>query len=266
MRQGNGAFWQLGVVMRIVLLCVLTVSSAARPGIAAADPITFRDADFVGAYAVFQDNGGHRVDDGEQVESSTSAAASASVMSSDGYVASADSAFSILTSDPRHLSAIGTGKVSATTPSTNKTGGSGGSSFVSIARDFVLDAPHTFDFDAVFAGSDGFSDSNGRGFRAILAQTFTGDDRFGFNLGCFEECFIVGTITLNQSGMLPPSSYFLQVLQTVNDGVDQAGSARDMHGEFSFDLDLAPVVPEPASLVLLSSGVLGLLAFRQRRA
>jgi len=261
----NGA-----IVMRLVLPCVWTVSSAVWSEMAWADPITFQDHVSVSADAVFRDDNGHFVKVSKSGEGSTSAGASASVMSPEGYLGSADTTFSIVTGDPLHLSAVGTGSASGTTPPSNTTGFSGGGTALLFGRAFSLRAPHTFDFHAVFLGSEAPGLSQGTQFRILLAPTrepLPGDDDLIFDAECFEDCEVTHPrVDVLFSGTLPPGPYGLDVWYDLGGGAFQAGSRHAVHGEFSLDLDLKPVVPEPASMVLLGSGVLGLLAFRKRRA
>jgi hypothetical protein len=69
-----------------------------------------------------------------------------------------------------------------------------------------------------------------------------------------------------ETGLLQPGiEYGLFVEQLQYGLLLGRRSAIDSEGVFSFTMDMTPV-PEPASIVLLGSGLIGLLRVRHRRA
>jgi hypothetical protein len=240
--------------MRIVLLCLLTVSPAAWPATVAADPIQIPlRSDLRGAGAgaqVIDDQGEQHItlhrNDGADVFASAA-------LSVQGNLARADSTLSSAAGE-RSLSGSGTATATATAPKA----AAGAVSQFSIIFDLTTTQFATFDADFTVGADDRLASAVWSVFyirrsaeRAIL-QTSPRHDSFSFH----------------RKDLLQPGSYIFDVrVESSSGGFRGTSSTRSAQSAFSFTYDLSDVVPtpEPASIVLLGSGLLGLFGFRHRR-
>ena len=247
--------------MRTLPLCLLTVSLTALPGVAVADPIQiFLDGRNVFAAVVTQNNSDQLLNDRHQLFGEP--LASAAVVSPDGYIASALTTLSSSVTDPHHLFGAGTGSASATVPSTNRTGVSAANSESTFSVGFFLDRQHAFDFSGVFTGTDSLVEAGNVSSRVWVASlvSITADSII------FDHRRVLasGTDQLRETGLLPFGDIMLTINGNVDEQLHQPGSTHASHDEFAFRFDLAQT-PEPTSLVLLGSGVMGLLTAKRRK-
>ncbi len=248
--------------MRTLPLCLLTVSLTALPGVAVADPIQiFLDGRNVLAAVVTQNNSDQLLNDRHQLFGEP--LASAAVVSPDGYIGSALTTLSSSVTDPHHLFGAGTGSASATVPSTNRTGVSEAASQSSFNVGFFLNTPHTFDFSGVFTGTDSVVELgifSSRAWTASLVSTTADSTIFDHR-----RVLASGTDQVKERGLLPFGDNSLIVQGNLSDSLDRPGSTQASHDEFAFTFDLAET-PEPASIVLLGSGLMGLAAAKRHRS
>lgn len=243
----------------MMLLCLLTIGLTAWSGKAVADPVIFLDGRTVLASTTIHDDSGRIFEDRQQPLPGDFA--EASVSSPEGFSASAVSRLTSSISDPRHLFGTGITDASATVPSTSQSGltEAASTSFYSVF--FLLDAVHSFDFSGTFTGTGSNSNPDtfsSRSWFALLRSVTTSTTIFDRG-----RTLSSGTNQVRRSGLLMPGEYEFTVEQNLLNDLHKPASVTS-HGEFSFLFDLTPT-PEPASLVLLCTGVAGLAGARGRR-
>jgi hypothetical protein len=238
--------------MRNVLLCLLTVSSAAWPSVAGADPIRITLDRREAAANVFVGVGPNftLVQDRQVSSDDLSASVSASREGVSGSAAATLSSRVI----GNQISGAGSVSATATVPlSTDIFRSSRTSTNSEVILLFELGRPHLFDFSGVFDATSGV------GSNADLSGPFS--------LVIFQTP-PMSSGQVRERGLLPAGVWGLRVFQMARATVEEGfGGAASEHGQvsFTFDLTAPSVVPEPASVVLLGSGLLGLLGVRRRR-
>jgi hypothetical protein len=251
--------------MRIVLLCLVVIGSAAWPRTVAADPIRIvLDGRQVVAVSLVRDDTGEDREDRQELRGVESA--STDVMSPQGHSATAVATLVSDVSDPHHMSGAGAGIAIATVPSTNQIGLSQNLSLPQFNLAFFLDAPQAFDFDGIFTGTDSLDDPQTFASRTWTAAVFgiSSGSSTGFRK---RRPLSTGTDRVREHGLLQPGQYQMLVEQILGEEIHQPGSTIGLQGEFDFRFDLTPplATPEPGSMALLGSGLLGLLGVLRDR-
>jgi hypothetical protein len=250
--------------MRMLPLCLLTIGVAVSPSPAAGDPIQiFLDGRNVSASALIRNNSDQILENGQQLFGAPTA--SAAVVSPEGYLASAFTTLSSSVSDPGHLFGAGTGATSATVPPINEIGLSQAASFSTFGVSFLVDRSHAFDFSGVFTGSDSLAESGNSSRRAWTASLVRHSTAPDFTIFDHRRVLTSGTEQVRETGLIPFGEYTLFVQGLLVDELQQPGSTHASHEEFAFTFDLI-ATPEPASVVLLGSGLMGVLVIRRRRS
>ena len=210
--------------MRIVLLCLLIISSAAWPRIATADPIKiFLDGRQAIAGTAVRDNAGQDRQDVQGCPGGGSAAAL--VMSPDGHAASATATLASSVSDPHHMSGSGVGSATATVPSTNLLGLAQATSLPQFNIAFLLDAPHAFDFSALFTGTASINTPQVFSSRSWQASLFfISSDLHSFRVFEDSRTLSAGTDRIRREGLLQPGKYQVFIEQILGQEVHQPGA------------------------------------------
>jgi hypothetical protein len=234
--------------MRFVVLCLLTVSSAAWPATGNADPIplsTLNDRSTAIAIVIHIDDQGvlHR-DDEQQFGGNASTAADLSFQGNSGRAVSA------LSSTVTEHRLSGVGDATATTTSTVANQGHAIAT-AAFALTFELTTPQLADFSVQFTGdtNDPHTDvTAGLNFASSTQRIVQRPD-------------LSVPFALHRRDLLQPGLYFFDIRSDAvaffgSLGVPTQETTRTAHSAFSFGLELhdsAPV-PEPASLLLLATG------------
>ncbi len=248
--------------MRYVLLCLL-VSSAALPPTVNADPITiFVDGRHATSVSLVRDNAGEDRERREVVP--VQGTATTEVSSPQGHFATAVARVFSDVSDPRLMSGAGSGSVTAIVPPINTIGLSETVSVSQFNLFFFLDSPHRFDFSAYFTGTGSSNDPQAFSGRSWTASLIAMSAARTVNVFEHRRSLAVGSNKVRATGLLQPSEYQIFVEQVLNQEIHQP-RAISSEGGFAFIFELTPAaVPEPASFVLLGSGLAAMAVRRWR--
>ena len=127
---------------------------------------------------------------------------------------------------------------------------------------FRLDEPHLFDFVGAFTITQ--AQFSPIGWLTFLAES----SGLPGTLKAFSH-FGEESRTLSEHGRLAPGEYLFSIFSESRAAVRPHEGRRASRGDFRFSLDLIPAaepVPEPASVALLGSGLLAVLAAARRQA
>jgi hypothetical protein len=225
--------------------------------LAGADPITlFNDRREITVLARVSEAGeSDRQTDSQGPGDALTARTSASTGSS---VAGATASLISTFSDPAHLRGTGGALAGFSTR------GEGEASATSLFQvDFLLDTPHMYAFNGMFNISDFPARPNGVFNEARWSAALSSGGLYWFNAADTNR----GPISFG--GTLPPASYHFLVGISA-DGLSDREATVVEDSSFDFGFDLTPAdsspspTPEPASLLLISTGVAGLFARRSR--
>lgn len=238
--------------MRPLPLCVLMLGAAAWPSVVHADPIRiFQDARIAATGTLLVVDRQHTVARDRQ-DAADHLASSVDLVSGDVSGSAAAALSSRIAGD----AVSGTGSLSATAtvlPSPDVFRHALTDATSELILGFELDAPLRFDFMATFAATTGVeSDADLEGPAGlVLFQTPP-----------------MSSGVVRERGVIPAGRWGLRVFQmTIAMANAPAGSVTE-HGTYSFAFNTSPVLaqtPEPASIVLIGSGLLGVVASRRRR-
>ena len=240
--------------MRVLPLCLLTIGVTAWPSVAVADPVRIvldrREATAEVLVVVGSDH--TSVEDRKVAGDDLSASVNLSRSNVLVGTAAGTAAATLSSSVTAHqITGMGTMSATATVLAETDSALTNAFSNSELILIFELDTPHSFEFNGLFDATSGVaSDADLSGpFSLVIFQTPP-----------------MSSGQVRESGRLPAGVWGLRVFQTSTLSIGP-GEASE-HGQFSFTFDLTDVTPtpEPPSLLLLGSGLLGVVGIRRRRS
>jgi hypothetical protein len=256
--------------MRRRTVWLVTLTLVAWPAIVGADPITLIGVTrSVSAFVGVRDDSGFESGDDQTTANEDTVTAAATVSAPQGHFASAVGTLSSSSaSDLRHFSGVITGTSVAMVPSSSELPRSHGvaDSLAGFSVAFQLDTPHEVDLSVHSTGTELLQGGLPFPIFSIVDARF---QVVAIESPVFRTIFSGrGFGEFHKKALLPPGGYIAAVDILVDANSTRPGTTLRAHGESFYTIDLSPPAPtpEPTSIALLGSGLLGLMAGRRRRS
>jgi hypothetical protein len=256
--------------MRRRTLWLVTLSVIAWPAIVGADPIRLIAVNrSVSAVVGVRDDSGFELGDDQTTANEDTVTAAATVSAPQGHFASAVGTLSSSSaSDLRHFSGVITGTSVAMVPSSSELPRSNSVAnwLAGFLVAFELDTPHEVDLSVHSTGTEFLQGGLPFPIFSIVDARFqvaaieSPEFRTIFSGRGFGE--------FHKKALLAPGRYLAAVDITASANTTRPGTTLRTHGESFFTIDLSPPAqtPEPTSIALLGSGLLGLMVGQRRRS